>query len=109
MPLISTHLNRRSFIKRSVATAALLPPVSLPSGLMRRRLHRKRAAIYRTDRCGPLVIAMKRSDENLACPTLMWPSSLGAATRQSGSRRRANGIDGAHILSPMPYLISTEK
>ena len=34
---------------------------------------------------------------------------MGRNARQRRARLRKNGIDGAHILTPMPYLISAGK
>ena len=118
MPLSSTHLNRRSFIKRSVATAALLTAARqlIPSGAYAATAapevtSAKLGYIALTD-AAPLVIAKEKGlFEKFGMPDVeVAKQASWAATRDNlvlGGE--ANGIDGAHILSPMPYLISTGK
>ena len=118
MPLISTHLNRRSFIKRSLATAALLTAARqlMPSGAYAataapETTTAKLGYIALTD-AAPLVIAKEKGlFEKYGMPGVeVAKQASWAATRDNlvlGGE--ANGIDGAHILSPMPYLISTGK
>jgi nitrate/nitrite transport system substrate-binding protein len=118
MPSNSTHLNRRSFIKRSVATAALLTAARqlIPSGAYAATAApevtgAKLGYIALTD-AAPLVIAKEKGlFEKFGMPGVeVAKQASWAATRDNlvlGGE--ANGIDGAHILSPMPYLISTGK
>jgi nitrate/nitrite transport system substrate-binding protein len=118
MPTIPTTLNRRSFISRSVATAALLTAVRqlMPSGAYAATAapevkSAKLGYIALTD-AAPLVIAKEKGlFEKFGMPDVeVAKQASWAATRDNlvlGGE--ANGIDGAHILSPMPYLISTGK
>ncbi|MEQ1523775.1 MAG: ABC transporter substrate-binding protein, partial [Aestuariivirga sp.] len=114
MPLSSTHLSRRSFIRRSVATAALLTAARqlMPSGAYAATAapevtSAKLGYIALTD-AAPLVIAKEKGlFEKFGMPDVeVAKQASWAATRDNlvlGGE--ANGIDGAHILSPMPYLI----
>lgn len=60
----------------------------------------------------PLFVAKRRaSSPNTACPTSKCKKQASWGTTRDnlvlGSE--GNGIDGAHILTPMPYLISAGK
>ena len=60
----------------------------------------------------PLIIAKEKgSSPSTACPTSRCRSRPRGARRATTwcSAPKANGIDGAHILTPMPYLITTGK
>jgi nitrate/nitrite transport system substrate-binding protein len=118
MPFNSSSLNRRAFIKRATATAALLTATRqlLPSGAYAATATPevtvlKLGYIALTD-AAPLVIAKEKGlFEKHGMPGVeVVKQASWAATRDNlvlGGE--ANGIDGAHVLSPMPYLISTGK
>ena len=117
---IRCGLSRRAFLKASAGTAALVGALqtNFSAGV-----HIAEAAgpevtkavlgyIALTD-ASPLVDrqgeGLLRQARHARCRSAR--SRLRGARRAttSCSARRGNGIDGAHILTPMPYLISTGK
>ena len=60
----------------------------------------------------PLVIAKEKgffARHGMADVQVVKQASWGALRDNLGLGSDANGIDGAHILTPMPYLITTGK
>jgi nitrate/nitrite transport system substrate-binding protein len=112
-------LSRRTFLKASAGTAALLGTVQsqFPFGA-----HIAEAAgpevtkailgfIALTD-ASSLVIAKEKgffAKHGMPDVEVAKQASWGATRDNIALGSEANGIDGAHILSPMPYLISTGK
>jgi hypothetical protein len=99
-------LNRRAFL------AARLSRTLLPSG-RRPRSHRREARLHRTDRCcSALIIAKEKglfAKHGVPDVEVLKQASWGA-TRDNlvlGGGPTASTV--AHILTPMPYLISTGK
>ena len=112
-------LSRRSFLKASAGTAALLGAVNtqFPFGV-----HIAQAAgpevttaklgfIALSD-AGPLFVAKEKSffaKYGMPDVEVLKQASWGATRDNLVLGSEGNGIDGAHILSPMPYLISAGK
>ena len=112
-------MNRRSFLKTGASSAALLGAVGtqFPFGV-----HIAQAAGPEVTKAmlgyialmdaSPLVIAKEKGIfAKYGMPDVEVPkqASWGATRDNIVLGGAANGIDGAHILTPMPYLISTGK
>jgi nitrate/nitrite transport system substrate-binding protein len=111
--------SRRSFLKAGAGTAALLGAVNtqFPFGV-----HIAQAAgpevtkatlgfIALTD-AGPLFVAKEKglfAKYGMPDVEVAKQASWGATRDNLVLGGEANGIDGAHILTPMPYLISSGK
>lgn len=112
-----TDISRRSILKTS-ATVALLGAVrtAFPSGAFAATAGPevtgiKLGYIALTD-AAPLVIAKEKglfAKYGLPDVEVSKQASWGATRDNLVLGGAANGIDGAHILTPMPYLISTGK
>lgn len=112
-----TDISRRSILKTS-ATVALLGAVrtAFPSGAFAATAGPevtgvKLGYIALTD-AAPLVIAQEKglfAKYGLPNVEVSKQASWGATRDNLVLGGAANGIDGAHILTPMPYLISTGK
>jgi nitrate/nitrite transport system substrate-binding protein len=112
-----TDISRRSILKTS-ATVALLGAVrtAFPSGAFAATAGPevtgvKLGYIALTD-AAPLVIAKEKglfAKYGLPDVEVAKQASWGATRDNLVLGGAANGIDGAHILTPMPYLISTGK
>jgi nitrate/nitrite transport system substrate-binding protein len=116
---IRRSLNRRSFLKASAGTAALLGAVNtqFPFGM-----HVAQAAgpevttaklgfIALSD-AGALFVAKEKglfAKYGMPDVEVQKQASWGATRDNLVLGSEGNGIDGAHILSPMPYLISAGK
>jgi nitrate/nitrite transport system substrate-binding protein len=112
-------LSRRAFLKTTAGTAALVGALQakFPAGV-----HIAEAAgpevtkailgyIALTD-ASSLVIAKEKgffAKHGVPDVEVAKQASWGATRDNISLGSEANGIDGAHILSPMPYLISTGK
>jgi nitrate/nitrite transport system substrate-binding protein len=111
--------SRRSFLKRAASTAALLGAVQaeFPFGA-----HVAQAAgpevkgaklgfIALTD-AAPLFVAKEKgifAKFGVPSTEVLKQASWGATRDNLVLGGEANGIDGAHILTPMPYLITAGK
>lgn len=112
-----TDISRRSILKTS-ATVALLGAVrtAFPSGAFAATAGPevtgvKLGYIALTD-AAPLIIAKEKglfAKYGLPDVEVAKQASWGATRDNLVLGGAANGIDGAHILTPMPYLISTGK
>ncbi|WP_036840143.1 CmpA/NrtA family ABC transporter substrate-binding protein [Pleomorphomonas oryzae] len=112
-----TDISRRSILKTS-ATVALLGAVrtAFPSGAFAATAGPevtgvKLGYIALTD-AAPLIIAQEKglfAKYGLPNVEVSKQASWGATRDNLVLGGAANGIDGAHILTPMPYLISTGK
>jgi nitrate/nitrite transport system substrate-binding protein len=113
------RLSRRSFIKASASTAALLTAVKtqFPFGLGIAQAAGPEVTkailgyIALTD-ASALVIAKEKglfAKHGMPDVEVSKQASWGATRDNIVLGSENNGIDGAHILSPMPYLISTGK
>ena len=114
-----TGLSRRTFLKATAGTTALLGAVKMgfPGGV-----HIAEAAgpevtkailgyIALTD-AAPLIIAKEKgifAKYGMPDVDVMKQASWGATRDNLVLGSEKNGIDGAHILTPMPYLISAGK
>ncbi|MGA0561554.1 CmpA/NrtA family ABC transporter substrate-binding protein [Ancylobacter sp. VNQ12] len=123
LPHRSTRgLSRRSLLKGSVATlgtAALLDAIGLafPGGVPSAHADTPETTkatlgyIALTD-ASPLIIAKEKglfAKYGVPDVEVVKQASWGATRDNLVLGGSANGIDGAHILSPMPYLISAGK
>ena len=114
----TTALSRRRFLQTSTATAAvfvaarqLLPGGAYAAAAGPEVTAAKLGFIALTD-SAPLIIAKEKglfSKHGMASVEVLKQASWGAARDNLVLGGGANGIDGAHILSPMPYLIHTGK
>ncbi|WP_454288347.1 CmpA/NrtA family ABC transporter substrate-binding protein [Rhizobium arsenicireducens] len=110
-------ISRRSILKTSAAAAvigaarALLPSGAFAAGAGPEVAGLKLGYIALTD-AAPLIIAKEKGlfDKfGLTEVEVLKQASWGATRDNLVLGGEANGIDGAHILTPMPYLISTGK
>ena len=106
--------NRRQFLKKSVATLALLDAARtlLPAGAMAATGPEVNAAklgfIALTD-SSPLIIAKEKglfAKYGTDGVEVLKQASWGATRDNLVLGSAGNGIDGAHILTPMPYLMT---
>jgi nitrate/nitrite transport system substrate-binding protein len=110
--------SRRTFLKGSAATAALLAAAraSLPSGAFAQAAGpevkgAKLGFIALTD-AAPLFVAKEKglfAKYGVPDVEVIKQASWGATRDNLVLGGEGNGIDGAHILTPMPYLISAGK
>lgn len=107
-------VSRRSFLKKSAATAALLSAAHnlLPYGALAASGPEVNGAklgfIALTD-SAPLIIAKEKGlFEKFGMPgvDVLKQASWGATRDNLVLGSAGSGIDGAHILSPMPYLMT---
>jgi nitrate/nitrite transport system substrate-binding protein len=111
-------LSRRAFLKTSAATAALFGAVQtqFPSGAFAQGAGpevkgAKLGFIALTD-AAPLFVAKEKgffAKHGVPDTEVQKQASWGATRDNMVLGGEANGIDGAHILTPMPYLISAGK
>jgi nitrate/nitrite transport system substrate-binding protein len=116
--LFDLTASRRNFLKQTAATAAILVAARklLPSGAYAATAAPEVTAaklgfIALTD-SAPLIIAKEKGlFEKHGMPDIevMKQASWGALRDNIVLGGEANGLDGAHILTPMPYLIHTGK
>ena len=112
-----TNVTRRNILK-TTAAAALISAVrsTFPSGAFAAGAGPEVAGvklgfIALTD-AAPLIIAQEKglfAKYGLTEVEVLKQASWGATRDNLVLGGAANGIDGAHILTPMPYLISTGK
>ena len=115
---ISTLVSRRTLIKSVTATAALFAAsrALLPGGAWATTAAPEVTAaklgfIALTD-SAPLIIAKEKglfAKYGMPDVEVLKQASWGALRDNIVLGSEANGIDGAHILTPMPYLIHTGK
>jgi nitrate/nitrite transport system substrate-binding protein len=113
------HLSRRAFLKTTAGTAALLGALQMkfPAGV-----HVAEAAGPEVTKAilgyialidaSALVIAKEKglfAKHGMPDVEVSKQASWGATRDNLVLGSENNGIDGAHILTPMPYLISTGK
>lgn len=110
-------ISRRGILKTSAAAAvigaarALLPSGAFAAGPAPEVAGLKLGYIALTD-AAPLIIAKEKGlfeKHGLPDVEVLKQASWGATRDNLVLGGEANGIDGAHILTPMPYLISTGK
>ncbi len=110
-------ISRRSILKTSAAAAVigaartLLPSGAFAAGAGPEVTGLKLGFIALTD-AAPLIIAKEKGlfdKYGLTDVEILKQASWGATRDNLVLGGEANGIDGAHILTPMPYLISTGK
>ncbi|NKN38542.1 ABC transporter substrate-binding protein [Agrobacterium sp. a22-2] len=109
---------RREFLRKTVATAAVITAARtlLPSGAYAAVASpevtgAKLGYIALTD-AAPLVIAAEKglfAKHGMPDVEVLKQASWGATRDNLVLGGASNGIDGAHILSPMPYLMHTGK
>ncbi|MBX9844232.1 MAG: ABC transporter substrate-binding protein [Xanthobacteraceae bacterium] len=111
-------ISRRKFLKAGAGTAALLAAAKtqLPSGAFAQAAGpevkgAKLGFIALTDAAALFVAKDKGffAKHGLPDTEVLKQASWGATRDNIVLGGEANGIDGAHILSPMPYLISAGK
>jgi len=118
-PAKSAGINRRKFLKTSAGTAALLAAVKTQFPFGQPIAHASAPEttkailgyIALTD-ASSLVIAKEKglfAKHGMPDVEVAKQASWGATRDNIVLGSGNNGIDGAHILSPMPYLISTGK
>jgi len=114
MSLFTGSVSRRAFLKKSAATAALLGAANnlLPHGALAASGPEVNVAklgfIALTD-ASPLIIAREKGlFEKYDMPgvEILKQASWGATRDNLVLGSDGNGIDGAHILTPMPYLMT---
>jgi nitrate/nitrite transport system substrate-binding protein len=112
--LFTGSFSRRNFLKKTAATTALLGAAHslLPSGALAASGPEVNAAklgfIALTD-SSPLIIAKEKGlFEKYGMPgvEVLKQASWGATRDNLVLGSAGNGIDGAHILTPMPYLMT---
>jgi nitrate/nitrite transport system substrate-binding protein len=112
--IFKASVSRRAFLKKSAATAALLGAAQtlLPSGALAASGPEVNVAklgfIALTD-SSPLVIAKEKGlfeKYGMAGVEVLKQASWGATRDNLVLGSSGNGIDGAHILTPMPYLMT---
>jgi nitrate/nitrite transport system substrate-binding protein len=111
-------LSRRKFLKGTASTAALLGAVQMqfPGGAFAQGSGpevkgAKLGFIALTD-AAPLFVAKEKgffAKHGVPDTEVLKQASWGATRDNMVLGSEGNGIDGAHILSPMPYLISAGK
>lgn len=111
-------MNRRQLLKAGAGTAALLAAAKLnfPAGAFAQGAGpevkgAKLGFIALTD-AGPLFVAKEKgifAKYGLAETEVLKQASWGTTRDNLVLGSEGNGIDGAHILTPMPYLISSGK
>ncbi len=115
--MLSSSISRRAILKTS-ATAALIAAVrtAFPSGAFAATSEpevkgAKLGFIALTD-AAPLIVASEKglfAKHGMPDVEVLKQASWGATRDNLVLGGAANGIDGAHILTPMPYLIHTGK
>jgi nitrate/nitrite transport system substrate-binding protein len=109
-----THFSRRRFLKASTATAATLLAARslLPSGALAQSGPEVNAVklgfIALTD-SSPLIVAKEKGlfeKYGMAGAEVLKQASWGATRDNLVLGSEGSGIDGAHILTPMPYLMT---
>ncbi len=111
-------INRRQLLKAGAGTAALLAAAKLnfPAGAFAQGAGPevkgvKLGFIALTD-AGPLFVAKEKgffAKSGLPETEVLKQASWGTTRDNLVLGSEGNGIDGAHILTPMPYLISSGK
>lgn len=111
-------ISRRSFLKTTAGTAALLGAAQMqfPGGAFAQAAGpevkgAKLGFIALTD-AAPLFVAKEKgifAKYGVPDTEVLKQASWGATRDNLVLGGEANGIDGAHILTPMPYLISAGK
>ena len=110
--------SRRGFLKASAGTAALLAAArtSFPGGVFAQgagpEVTKAILGYIALIDASPLVIAKEKgifAKHGMPDVDVSKQASWGATRDNLVLGSESNGIDGAHILSPMPYLISTGK
>jgi len=114
---LNTPQTRRDFLAASAATVALVASAKalLPSGALAASGPEVNAAklgfIALTD-SSPLIVAKERGmfeKYGMAGVEVLKQASWGATRDNLVLGSEGNGIDGAHILTPMPYLMTLGK
>ena len=117
-PTSRRGLSRRQLLKASGGTAALLAAAKLnfPAGAFAQgagpEVTKAQSRLHRADDAAPLFVAKEKGFfAKYGMPDVEVPKQASWGTTRDnlvlGSE--GNGIDGAHILTPMPYLISSGK
>ena len=107
----SRRIDRRQLLKAASGTAALLAAARLnfPAGAFAQsagpEVTGAKLGFIALSDAGPLFVAKDKGlFAKYGMPMSMQKQALG--TRVTTACSEGNGIDGAHILTPMPYLIS---
>ena len=117
-PIIAPNFSRRDFLKAGTATAAtllaarqLFPSGAFAEGAGPEVTGAKLGFIALTDSAALIVAKEKGLFAKHGVPDVevLKQASWGATRDNIVLGGAANGIDGAHILTPLPYLISAGK
>ena len=116
MQTTTSKLTRRSVLQGAAALggaglAGTFPGIVMAQGTALETKAAKLGFIALTD-AAPLFVADEKGffkKHGMTEVEVLKQSSWGATRDNLVLGSRSNGIDGAHILSPMPYLISTGK
>ena len=116
--VLDVALSRRTILKTasSAAAVAAAARIAVPAGAFAQAAGpeitgTKIGYIALTD-AAPLIIAKEKglfAKHGVPDMEILKQASWGALRDNIVLGKEANGIDGAHILTPMPYLISTGK
>ena len=107
-------VTRRGFLKKSAATAALLGAANslLPSGALAAsgpEVNATKLGFIALTDSSPLIIAKEKGlfeKYGMAGVEVLKQASWGATRDNLVLGSEGNGIDGAHVLTPMPYLMT---
>ena len=112
-------VSRRSFLKTSASTAALFSavgtqfPFGVPSAIADSpEVTKAMLGFIALSDAGPLFVGKEKgffAKHGMPDVEVNKQASWGATRDNLVLGGEANGIDGAHILTPMPYLISAGK
>jgi nitrate/nitrite transport system substrate-binding protein len=117
-PAHESGLNRRSLLKGSASTAALLGAVQMqfPAGAFAQgggpEVKGARLGFIALTDAAPLFVAKEKgifAKYGVPDTEVLKQASWGATRDNIVLGGERGGIDGAHILTPMPYLISAGK
>ena len=114
----STGLSRRQILKATAGTAALLAAAKLnfPAGAFAQgagpEVKAAKLGFIALSDAGPLFVAKDKgffAKHGMPDVEVQKQASWGTTRDNLVLGSEGNGIDGAHILTPMPYLISAGK
>jgi nitrate/nitrite transport system substrate-binding protein len=112
------HLSRRQLLKAGAGTAALLAAakLNLPAGALAQgagpEVKGAKLGFIALSDAGPLFVAKDKgffAKHGMPDVEVLKQASWGTTRDNLVLGSEGNGIDGAHILTPMPYLISAGK
>jgi nitrate/nitrite transport system substrate-binding protein len=113
----SNNYSRRSIIKAAVSTAALggiasVLPRPLYASIPKPETTKAKLGFIALTDAAPLIVAKEKgffAKYGMPDVEVLKQASWGTTRDNLVLGSEGNGIDGAHILTPMPYLISSGK